>query len=262
MKTFALALGGGGARGLAHIAVIEALDEMDVKPVAIAGTSIGALIGAAYAAGMRGKDIRRHVIGFAHNGGETTRRLIAARAGTLADLFAGAFGHATQINAEKFCAAIPARRHSGGFFRAGNSADGDGRPTCIGRQEVPLTTGTASRRARRLDRHSWAVATGRHRRPCPDRRRRYQSAALRPSARACRLRRRRRRVRALPPAERYDIPSAWECLYTTLLHHGQRHRRREARPRRARSPDPAECRHLPHPRLLSRRPPFCAPPRR
>ena len=64
MKTFALALGGGGARGLAHIAVIEALDEMGVKPVAIAGTSIGALIGASYASGMSGKDIRHHVIAF------------------------------------------------------------------------------------------------------------------------------------------------------------------------------------------------------
>jgi len=104
MKTFALALGGGGARGLAHIAVIEALDEMSVKPAAIAGTSIGALIGAAYAAGMRGKDIRRHVLGFAHNRSETMRRLMAARAGTLADLFAGAFAQATQIDAEKFCA--------------------------------------------------------------------------------------------------------------------------------------------------------------
>jgi NTE family protein len=103
-KSFALALGGGGARGLAHIAVIEALDEMGVKPAAIAGTSIGALVGAAYAAGMRGKDIRRHVIGYAHNPSETTRRLLAARAGTLADLLAGAFGQATQINAEKFCA--------------------------------------------------------------------------------------------------------------------------------------------------------------
>jgi NTE family protein len=99
MKTFALALGGGGARGLAHIAVIEALDEMGVKPAAIAGTSIGALVGAAYAAGMRGKDIRRHVIGFAHDRAETTRRLMAARVGTLADLFAGAFGRATQIDA-------------------------------------------------------------------------------------------------------------------------------------------------------------------
>ncbi|MGA8292097.1 MAG: patatin-like phospholipase family protein, partial [Rhodoplanes sp.] len=34
MKTLAVALGAGGARGLAHIAVIEAIDELGVKPVA------------------------------------------------------------------------------------------------------------------------------------------------------------------------------------------------------------------------------------
>jgi NTE family protein len=103
MKTFALALGGGGARGLAHIAVIEALEEMGAKPIAIAGTSIGALVGAGYAAGMTAKDMRRHVLGIAHNPGETRRRLVAARAGTLADLLAGAFSQATQMDAEKFC---------------------------------------------------------------------------------------------------------------------------------------------------------------
>ncbi len=69
MKTFALAFGGGGARGLAHIVVLEALDEIGARPVAIAGTSIGALIGAAYASGMSGRDIRRHVIALAHNRG-------------------------------------------------------------------------------------------------------------------------------------------------------------------------------------------------
>jgi NTE family protein len=103
MKSFALALGGGGARGLAHIAVIEALDDLGVKPVAIAGTSIGALIGAGFAAGLRGKDVRHHVLSIAHNPSETRRRLLAARAGTLADLFSGAFSHATQMDAEKFC---------------------------------------------------------------------------------------------------------------------------------------------------------------
>ena len=56
MKTFALALGAGGARGLAHIAVVEALDEMGVRPAAIAGSSIGAVIGAGYAAGLSGRD--------------------------------------------------------------------------------------------------------------------------------------------------------------------------------------------------------------
>ena len=58
--TIGLALGGGGARGLAHIAVLEAFDEAGVKPAMIVGTSIGALIGAAYASGMPASDIRRY----------------------------------------------------------------------------------------------------------------------------------------------------------------------------------------------------------
>ena len=103
MKTFGLALGGGGARGIAHIAVLEALDEMGIKPAAIAGTSIGALIGAAYAAGMSGRDIRRHVLALAHDRSEMLRRLIGARAGTFANLFAIGFGSATLIDAEKLC---------------------------------------------------------------------------------------------------------------------------------------------------------------
>src|ERR1700739_3093617 len=103
MKSFALALGSGGARGLAHIAVIEALDEMGVKPTAIAGTSIGALIGAGYAAGMHGKDIRRHVIAAAHDRAETRRLLLLSPAGNLADLFSGGLRQATLMDAEKFC---------------------------------------------------------------------------------------------------------------------------------------------------------------
>lgn len=57
-----LALGGGGARGLAHVLVLEVLDEMCIRPSIIAGTSIGALIGSAYAAGMSGARIRAHLI--------------------------------------------------------------------------------------------------------------------------------------------------------------------------------------------------------
>ena len=104
MKSVALALGSGGARGLAHIAVLEALDDLGVKPVAIAGASIGALIGAAYAAGMRGKHIRHYAISLAHGRSEIRRRLMQSRAGTLSDFFAGAFSQATQMDAEKFCA--------------------------------------------------------------------------------------------------------------------------------------------------------------
>ena len=48
-KGFVLALGGGGGRGLAHLGVIQALEERDLTPSAIVGTSIGALFGAMYA---------------------------------------------------------------------------------------------------------------------------------------------------------------------------------------------------------------------
>jgi len=104
MKSLALALGGGGARGIAHIAVIEALDEMGVRPVAIAGTSIGALIGAAYASGMSGRDMRRYVIALAHDRSEMFRRVLAARAGSFTSLFRQGFGAATLLDAEKLCA--------------------------------------------------------------------------------------------------------------------------------------------------------------
>jgi NTE family protein len=104
MKTFGLALGGGGARGIAHVAVLEALDDMGVRPSAIAGTSIGALIGAAYAAGMSGKEIHRYVVSLAHNRSDMLRRLIAARGGSFATLISRGFGSASMIDAEKLCA--------------------------------------------------------------------------------------------------------------------------------------------------------------
>ncbi|MDB4950085.1 MAG: Patatin [Gemmatimonadetes bacterium] len=52
-----LVLGGGGMKGLAHIGVWKALEERGVKPDAIMGTSIGALIGACLAGGMGWKDL-------------------------------------------------------------------------------------------------------------------------------------------------------------------------------------------------------------
>lgn len=50
-KTVALVLSGGGARGLAHIGVIEALTERGYTISSIAGTSIGSIIGAVYISG-------------------------------------------------------------------------------------------------------------------------------------------------------------------------------------------------------------------
>ena len=56
-----LALGGGGARGLAHIPLLEAFDELGIKPHRIAGTSVGAVVGALYASGIPAAEIRADV---------------------------------------------------------------------------------------------------------------------------------------------------------------------------------------------------------
>ncbi|MDX9959188.1 MAG: patatin-like phospholipase family protein [Spirochaetia bacterium] len=56
-KTFGLALGGGAARGFAHIGVLKALDEAGLKPAFVAGTSVGSLIGALYCAGLSWQEI-------------------------------------------------------------------------------------------------------------------------------------------------------------------------------------------------------------
>lgn len=72
-----LVLGGGGARGLAHILMLEVFDELDIKPKIIAGTSIGAIFGAAYAAGLCARDIRAH-----------TEETLTKRFGLVRDLFA------------------------------------------------------------------------------------------------------------------------------------------------------------------------------
>lgn len=55
-----VALGGGAARGLSHIPYIEAMDEMGLTPFKISGCSIGALIGAGWANGMTGAELREY----------------------------------------------------------------------------------------------------------------------------------------------------------------------------------------------------------
>ena len=47
----ALVLGGGGAKGFAHVGVIKALEANGIKPTLIVGTSVGSLVGGLYASG-------------------------------------------------------------------------------------------------------------------------------------------------------------------------------------------------------------------
>ena len=55
----ALALGGGAARGFAHIGVIKMLEAQGIVPDIIVGTSAGSLVGALYASGYSGFDLQR-----------------------------------------------------------------------------------------------------------------------------------------------------------------------------------------------------------
>jgi len=75
----ALALGGGGARGLAHILMLEVFDELGIKPTVIAGTSIGALYGAAYASGLTAAQIRAYTEEILGRRFDLLRQLFAAR---------------------------------------------------------------------------------------------------------------------------------------------------------------------------------------
>ncbi len=61
-KKIGYALGGGAARGLSHIGVLKVLDEYQIFPDLIAGTSMGAVIGALYASGLKAIDIEQVVL--------------------------------------------------------------------------------------------------------------------------------------------------------------------------------------------------------
>ena len=59
-RRVALVLGGGGLKGFAHIGVLRALAELDIKPSVYAGTSIGSLISAAAVSGMPIEEMEEH----------------------------------------------------------------------------------------------------------------------------------------------------------------------------------------------------------
>jgi NTE family protein len=61
MKKIGMALGGGGAKGLAHISMLEVLDELGIRPHMISGTSIGAIMGALYASGLSAREMREGI---------------------------------------------------------------------------------------------------------------------------------------------------------------------------------------------------------
>jgi NTE family protein len=103
--SFGIAFGGGGARGLAHIHVIETLDELGIRPVAISGSSIGAIMGAGMASGMTGKDIHDYMRSILGRRAEVAARMWRARPGTFAEMMQGGL-RITQFNVERILKAF------------------------------------------------------------------------------------------------------------------------------------------------------------
>jgi NTE family protein len=64
-SNFSLVLSGGGALGIAHLGVIEELEEKNLKPSEIVGTSMGGIIGACLAIGMKQEEIYSQIKQFA-----------------------------------------------------------------------------------------------------------------------------------------------------------------------------------------------------
>ena len=80
MKKIGLALGGGGAKGFAHIPVLEVFDELGIKPYCITGTSIGAILGALYASGHSAADIVKMIHELINPPRATLRNIIRKKA--------------------------------------------------------------------------------------------------------------------------------------------------------------------------------------
>ncbi len=99
--TLSLALGGGGARGIAHIHVLEALDEMGIRPVTISGSSVGAMMGAAYASGMSGQEVREFVIETFSNRGKFLTRLWRQFPSSVGELVSRGWPKIGELDAER-----------------------------------------------------------------------------------------------------------------------------------------------------------------
>lgn len=102
----AVALGAGGARGLAHLSVLAALDELGLKPALVTGCSIGAIVGAGYAAGIPARELQIHAELMFRDRARMFAMLLQARVGklsdiTLSNLWAGRIGNPVLVDGER-----------------------------------------------------------------------------------------------------------------------------------------------------------------
>ena len=121
----ALVLGGGAARGFAHVGVIKVLEAQGIVPDIVVGTSAGAVVGALYAAGNNGFALQRLVLGMADgqfsDWSLPDRGILKGEA--LQNFVNGAVGHRPLEKLGKLFAAVATDLQSGNavVFRTGNT---------------------------------------------------------------------------------------------------------------------------------------------
>lgn len=99
-RPIGLVLGGGGALGFAHIPVLEAFDELGVRPSLIVGCSMGAIIGASYAAGHPARDLGAYLRGLTEGRGDLLQRLWRSRPRAIRTLFSPMRATTGQLDGE------------------------------------------------------------------------------------------------------------------------------------------------------------------
>ncbi|MDY8109330.1 patatin-like phospholipase family protein [Fulvimarina sp. 2208YS6-2-32] len=104
MVRIGLALGGGGARGISHIHVLQAFDELGVKPDRIVGSSIGAILGATYCSGLNAREMAEFIVGTFSHRRDIVAKLWQTRAPSLKDFLHDGGFRIGQLNVERIVA--------------------------------------------------------------------------------------------------------------------------------------------------------------
>jgi len=102
MTKIGLALGGGGAKGLAHILMLEAFEELGVRPAHVAGTSIGSIIGVSYCAGHDAHVLRHTIEDMSIMDSDTLKTLTQKSVFKWLDFLAPHFAPGGMVKSEKF----------------------------------------------------------------------------------------------------------------------------------------------------------------
>jgi len=102
-----IALGSGGAKGIAHIPMLEALDELGITPHRIAGSSIGALVGSLYASGMSAQAIKEMAANLAITKKDSLRSVLSdKKIGKWMEMIDADFHHSGLLKTESITSGL------------------------------------------------------------------------------------------------------------------------------------------------------------